>query len=217
MLPEMTFATNEGELRALYGPPSDIALRKLLSRLDSECQRFIEASPFMCLSTAAEDGTADVSPRGDAPGFVTVIDDQTLFLPDRLGNNRIDSMRNILKNPHVGMLFLVPGACETLRVSGLARIVVHSELLDRYAIDGRVPKTGLLIEVREVFLHCTKSLVRAKLWSDEYRLAQDLVPASSKPQVEQRGLVSSVPNINVAIEKAPCEKRYGDRMLACVK
>lgn len=208
MLPEMTFAQDEAELRSLYGPPSELAARKSLTHLDEHCRHFIASSPFLCLSTAAADGTADVSPRGDTPGFVRVLDERTLFLPDRLGNNRIDSLRNVLQNPHVGLLFLVPGVTETLRVNGLARVVVQSELLTQCAVNGRTPKSGLLIEVREAFLQCAKALIRSKLWSGEYRVEQGCIPTLGKMLVDQIGLTMPVAELEAAIEKAYCEKLY---------
>ncbi|MCX7420031.1 MAG: pyridoxamine 5'-phosphate oxidase family protein [Planctomycetia bacterium] len=205
---EWDFASSEAELRALYGAPSELSARKSLSQLDVHCRNFIERSPFLCLSTAAADGTADVSPRGDAPGFVRVLDEHTLLIPDRLGNNRIDSLRNVLQNANVGLLFLVPGVDETLRVNGLAQVVVRSTLLEACAVNGKVPKTGLLIEVREAFLQCAKALIRSRLWTDEYRLARDQLPTLGKILVDQIGLATPVGELEAMIEKAYCEKLY---------
>ena len=204
----LEFAENDAELRALYGPPSEIAARKSLSRLDEHCRHFIARSPFLCLSSAAADDTADVSPRGDAPGFVRVLDDHALFIPDRLGNNRIDSLLNLLQNPQVGLLFLIPGVDETLRVNGLARVVLRSELLDECAVNGKTPRTGLLVEVREAFLQCAKALRRSRLWSDDYRLPRDQFPTLGKILVDQIGLATPVAELETMIEKAYCEKLY---------
>lgn len=204
----MEFAECDAELRALYGPPSELAARKSLTRFDEHCRQFIARSPFLCLSSAAADGAADVSPRGDAPGFVRVLDDRTLFIPDRLGNNRIDSLMNLLQNPHVGVLFLIPGVDETLRVNGLARVVLRSELLDECAVNGKTPRTGLLIEVREAFLQCAKALRRSRLWSDDYRLPRDKIPTLGKMLVDQIGLATPVAELDALIEKAYCEKLY---------
>ena len=201
-------AESDAELRALYGPPSEIAARKSLQRLDEHCRHFIARSPFLCLSSAAADGTADVSPRGDAPGFVRVLDDHTLLIPDRLGNNRIDSLLNLVQNPHVGLLFLIPGVDETLRVNGLARVVLRSELLDECAVNGKTPRTGLLVEVREAFLQCAKALRRSRLWSDESRLPRDQFPTLGKILVDQIGLSTPVAELETLIEKAYCEKLY---------
>ncbi len=205
---ELVFAESEEELRELYGPPSELAVRKSLTRLDAHCREFIERSPFLCLSTAAVDGAANISPRGDAPGFVRVLDDRTLFIPDRLGNNRIDGLRNLLQNPHVGLIFLIPGVGETLRVNGVARIVLRSELLDACAVNGKVPRTGLLIEVRETFLHCAKALIRSQLWSDEYRIPREQLPTLGKILADQIGLATPVAELDSMIEKAYCEKLY---------
>ena len=204
----LEFAESAAELRALYGPPSEIAARKSLQRLDEHCRHFIARSPFVCLSSAAADGTADVSPRGDAPGFVRVLDEHTLFIPDRLGNNRIDSLLNLLQNPHVGLLFLIPGVDETLRVNGLARVVLRSELLDECAVNGKTPRTGLLVEVREAFLQCAKALRRSRLWSDDSRLPRDQFPTLGKILVDQIGLATPVAELETMIEKAYCEKLY---------
>ena len=202
------FAESAEELRALYGAPSDLAARKSLSQLDEHCRHFIARSPFLCLSTAAADGAADISPRGDAPGFVRVIDDRTLLIPDRLGNNRIDSLLNLIQNPHIGLLFLIPGIDETLRVNGIARIVLRSELLEACAVNGKVPRTGLLIEVREAFLQCAKALKRSHLWSAEQQLSRDQFPTLGKILVDQIGLSTPVAELEAMIEKAYCEKLY---------
>ena len=178
-------AESQEELRALYGPPSEIAARKSLTRLDEHCRHFIERSPFVCLSSAGADASADISPRGDAPGFVRLLDEQTLFIPDRLGNNRIDSLRNLVVNPHVGLLFLIPGIDETLRVHGLARVVLRSELLDECAVGGKSPRSGVLVEVREAFLQCAKALKRSRLWFDDFRLTTEQMPTLGKMLADQ--------------------------------
>lgn len=204
----MEFVESAAELRSMYGPPSEIATRKCLPRLDEHCGHFIARSPFLCLSSAAADGTADVSPRGDAPGFVRVLNDHSLLIPDRLGNNRIDTLLNLLQNPHVGLLFLIPGVDETLRVNGLARIVRRSELLDQCAVNGKTPRTGLLIEVREAFLQCAKALRRSRLWSNDYLISRDQFPTLGKILVDQIGLTTPVTELETLIEKAYCEKMY---------
>ncbi|GDY08718.1 pyridoxamine 5'-phosphate oxidase-like FMN-binding protein [Planctomycetia bacterium] len=204
----LEFAESEEDLRGLYGPPSDIAARKCLLRLDEHCRHFIERSPFVCLSSASPDGSADISPRGDAPGFVRVLDDQTLFVPDRLGNNRIDSLRNLVLNPPVGLLFLIPGVDETLRVNGVARVVLRSELLDECAVGGKTPRSGILVEVREAFLQCAKALKRSKLWSDDYRLTPDQMPTLGQMLVDQLCLTTPVSELDAMIDKAYREKLY---------
>ena len=158
------------ELRSSYGQPSERAVKKSLDRLDRHCRRFIGLSPFVVLATAGADGRIDCSPRGDPPGFVEVLDDRTVLLPDRPGNNRVDSLGNVFENPHVGLLFMIPGVNETLRLNGRATLTTDPARLEPLSVKGRMPRSGLLIEVEEVFLHCTKALVRSRLWADESRV-----------------------------------------------
>ena len=158
------------DLRSSYGEPSERAVKKSLERLDRHCRRFIELSPFVILASAGADGRVDCSPRGDPAGFVAILDDRTILLPDRRGNNRADSLTNVLENPHVGMLFMIPGVDETLRLNGRATLTTDPALLEPLAVKARVPRSGLVVEVEEVFLQCTKALVRSRLWADETRV-----------------------------------------------
>jgi PPOX class probable FMN-dependent enzyme len=167
---------DEDQLRALFKAPSRLSLMKELDHLDRHCRRFIELSPFVCLATAGADGAADNSPRGDAPGFVEVVDDKTLILPDRPGNNRIDSLSNIVHNPHVGLLFFIPGVTETLRLNGRARLVTSPDLLDRHAVDGRAPGLVIVVTVDQVFLQCSKALIRSRLWRDDAKVDRKALP-----------------------------------------
>lgn len=153
-----------GELRHRYPAPADLIRRKQLSRLDHHCRRIIELSPLVCLATADADGACDVSPRGDAPGFVRILDDRRLAIPDRTGNNRLDSLRNIAENRHVGLLFLVPGVDDTLRVNGRAEVVADEGLLAGMAVGGRLPLSAIVVRVEEAYLHCGRALKRARLW-----------------------------------------------------
>ena len=164
------FIESAEDLRSLYGEPSELAVKKSLDRLDRHCRRFIELSPFVVLASAGADGRVDCSPRGDPAGFVAVLDDRTILLPDRRGNNRTDSLTNVLENPHVGMLFLIPGVNETLRLNGRATLTTDPAHLEPLAVKGRIPRSGLLVEVEEVFLQCTKALVRSRLWAEESRV-----------------------------------------------
>ena len=158
------------ELRSRYGEPSERAVKKSLDRLDRHCRQFIELSPFVVLASVGADARVDCSPRGDPAGFVAVLDDRTVLLPDRHGNNRADSLRNVLENPHVGMLFMIPGVDETLRLNGRATLTTDPARLEPLSVRGRVPRSGLVVEVEEVFLQCTKALVRSRLWADESRV-----------------------------------------------
>ena len=155
---------NEDGLRDIMGPTMDIAVHKSRQKLDQHCKAFIGRSPFLCLGTSNAQGKADVSPRGDPPGFVQVIDDNHLFIPDRPGNNRLDTMTNIVENPNVGLLFIIPGFNDTLRVNGTARIVQDDDKAEKAKIRGKAPKVGIMVEVDEVFLHCAKAFMRSKLW-----------------------------------------------------
>ena len=156
--------TNQAFLREIIGPKMPLAIEKEMPRLDEHCRRFIALSPFLCMGTMGPDGKADVSPRGDPPGFVKVLDDRTLLIPDRPGNRRVDSMTNLLANPAVGLIFFVPGMEETLRVNGRASIVRDPALLADMAVDGKVPKLAIKIAIDEVFFHCGKALKRSRLW-----------------------------------------------------
>jgi uncharacterized protein len=166
----------ETELRARFAAPSRLATLKQLDHLDANCRRFIALSPFLCLATARPDGLADNSPRGDAPGFVQVQDERTLLIPDRPGNNRLDSMANIVANPNVGLLFFIPGVTETLRVNGRARIVTDPDILAPFEVHGRAPKAAILVEVVEAFLHCSKALIRSRLWEPDARVDRKALP-----------------------------------------
>ncbi len=156
--------TDEAGLRDLFPPTHDIAKLKSLARLDVHARAFLARSPFLCIGTQSAEGKADVSPRGDPAGFVTVLDDKTLLIPDRPGNNRLDTMSNILANPAVGLLFIIPGFDDTMRVNGRARITRDPNLLAQVAVQDRVPTVGIVVTVDEVFIHCAKAFRRSRLW-----------------------------------------------------
>lgn len=168
------------ELASYYGTPGDLALNKEMSALDEHCRRFIELSPFVVLATAAASGAADASPRGDAPGFVRVLDDKHLLIPDRAGNNRLDSLKNLVENPDIGLLFFVPGMNETLRLNGTAVLTRDSELLASMAVNGKAPRTGLLVTIDQVFLQCAKALMRSKLWAPQSQIERKSFPSLGK-------------------------------------
>lgn len=156
--------TSEQELRALMGEPAEGPIKKESNFLNEPSRTFITRSPFVLLATADKDGRCDVSPKGDAPGFVQVLDDRHLIIPDRPGNKRFDGMRNLLENPQIGLIFLLPGSEETLRINGRARIIRDPEWLERMAAQGKVPQLGIAVEVEESFLHCAKCVKRSGLW-----------------------------------------------------
>jgi uncharacterized protein len=176
VLPDDTsFITDESSLRALHHPPMRRATDKVLRGLDHHCRRIISLSPFCLVATQGANG-ADISPRGDPPGFVRVLDEFTLLLPDRVGNNRFDSMLNLLVNPRIGLLFLLPGMNETLRINGTARITDDERLLKESAVKERPPKVGLLVAIEEALLHCPKSLIRSALWDPAKHIDRAILP-----------------------------------------
>ncbi|MFN8376044.1 MAG: MSMEG_1061 family FMN-dependent PPOX-type flavoprotein [Anaerolineae bacterium] len=161
---------NEAELRDLLGYAGKAAQNKVIPELDGICRAFIAKSPFVLLGSTDASGSMDVSPKGDPAGFVQVMDDhKTLLIPDRPGNRRGDTLSNILQNPNIGLLFLVPGRRETLRVNGTAQIVRDDEVRERFIMQGKVPMFVIAVTVREVFFHCTKCVVRADLWASEHQ------------------------------------------------
>ena len=162
--------SRDAKLRAIYREPNERAALKVLDHLDDHCRNFIALSPFLVLSTASAQGETDASPRGDPPGFVAVPDERTLLIPDRPGNNQIDSLRNLAEQPHVGLLFFVPGMNETLRVKGTAEIVTDAAVLGPLAVGARVPVSALRVTVQEAFLHCGRALIRSRLWDPAARI-----------------------------------------------
>lgn len=170
----------ETGLREKFSDVSPLAALKSRPALDKYSRQFIELSPFLVVSTADANGKADLSPRGDPPGFVRILDDSKILIPDRPGNNRLDSMSNIVANPNVGCLFFVPGFEDTLRLNGRARITEDAELLKHCAVNGKAPKVGILISVEEVFMHCAKALKRSKLWGEDYRQDRAKMPSIAR-------------------------------------
>ena len=177
--------TVEG-LRKLYRAPSERAQRKQLDALDAHCRRFIASSPFVVLASSASSG-ADATPRGGEPGFVKVQDAYTLLLPDWPGNNRLDSLTNIVENPTVGLLFLIPGVDETLRVGGTAQIRTDEALLEPFHTRNKLPLTVLVIHVERAYLHCAKALMRSKLWCEDARLERGALPTANEILRDQSG------------------------------
>ena len=180
----MTIA-NQTALRTVYSEPAARAVQKVLDHLDMHCRNFIALSPFCVLSSADADGRADASPRGDPPGFVKVLDEKTLLLPDRPGNNQVDSLQNIVDNPGVGLLFFVPGMNETLRVKGKAEIVTDTELLEPMTERRRAPLSGLRITVEEAFLHCGRALLRSRLWDAGVQIERSSYPTYGQVLADQ--------------------------------
>ena len=167
------------ELEALYGAPGERAVRKEIDYVNADYRRFIELSPFVVLATGGPDGL-DCSPRGDAPGFVRIVDERTLALPDRVGNNRADSLHNVLAAPHVALLFMVPGVGEMLRVNGRGRVSVDPALLGSFAVEGKLPRSVLLIDVDAVYFHCAKAVARSKLWEPSQHVERSQLPSAGR-------------------------------------
>ena len=176
---------DEAALRGLFKPVHDLAAQKVLRALDSHAQAFVARSPFLCLGTQGADGRADVSPRGDPPGFVRILDPGTLAIPDRPGNNRLDSLANIVANPNVGLLFIVPGFDDTLRVNGQASLVTDPDLLASMAVGERLPTVAIVVRVREVFMHCAKAFRRSRLWDPASLQDRREMPSLSKIILDQ--------------------------------
>ena len=168
--------TDVGTLEKLYGVPSGAPVEKEIDYLHPHYQRLIAASPFFVLATGGPGGM-DASPRGDAPGFVVVEDEKTLLIPDRRGNNRVDSLRNIIANPRVALLFLVPGVGETLRVNGRAEICTDPALLERFGVEGKLPRSVLVVRVDTCFFQCARAIFRSKLWEADRHVERGSLPS----------------------------------------
>jgi uncharacterized protein len=179
------------ELRTLIGFPSELVERKMITYLDHNCEQYISKSPFLVISSSDQSGNCDVSPRGDMAGFVKVLNEKYLIIPERPGNKRIDTMRNILANPNVGLLFMIPGLGETLRVNGKACLVRDNELLEQMEVKGRKPLLGIGVEVEECFIHCAKAFKRSGVWDPNSWLDEKSLPSAAKILFEHADLPGS--------------------------
>lgn len=180
--------TTPQQLRSLYAEPTERARRKQLKALDKHCKAFIALSPFVVLATSDASGRVDATPRGGAPGFVVVPDDHTLLLGDAPGNNRLDALQNLLENPQAGLLFMIPGVDETLRVNGRVVLSVDPADLARCSDGRRAPKVVLRLTVQEAFLHCAKAFMRSQLWHEQARVPRERLPTMNQMIHEQAGL-----------------------------
>ena len=165
----MDYIGTHDELRSIYKTPEPTAgsIRKELNKLDGHCKSFIARSPFVLIGSSDGKGNADVTPKGDKPGFAAILDDNTIAIPDRPGNNRLDTLENIILNPAVGLLFLIPAMNETLRVNGEARITVDAALRERLAVEGKPPQSVVIVAVKAAYMHCAKAFMRSELWKPE--------------------------------------------------
>jgi PPOX class probable FMN-dependent enzyme len=201
--------TSEAALRALLGEPSDVSLRKQMPSLDHHCRAFIALSPFLLIGTADASGRQDVSPRGDAPGSVLVLDDTTLVIPDRPGNRRLDTLRNIVQTTMVGLLFLVPGVEETLRINGRACLVRDPDLLARTAAQGRQPLLAIAVEIEECFLQCAKACKRSKLWQPSHWPDRAALPTMAQMLLDQARLEhTTLQDLESLIEESYTNRLY---------
>jgi len=169
--------TTVEQLDALYGPPYGPAVVKEIDHISPGYRKMIEAAPFVAIATGGPEGL-DCSPKGDAPGFVRILDDKTLAIPDRPGNNRLDGYRNILRDPRIALLFLIPGVGETLRVNGRAAISIDPELMQSFAVNGKLPRSVLIVHIETIFFHCSKAIVRSKLWDEATKIDRKSLPST---------------------------------------
>jgi uncharacterized protein len=168
------------DLREILGSPTELVLSKIADRLNPLTQQFIERSPFVCLATARSDGGLDVTPRGDPRGFVRIVDERTLLIPDRPGNKIADTLTNLLTDDRIALLFLIPGVNDTFRVNGRAVIVDDAELLAESAVEGKVPKLGIVVSIDEAYTQCPKALIRSELWNPERHIDRSELPSSGE-------------------------------------
>ena len=199
---------SEADLRTVYKRPRGGAVGKDIAQIDTHFAHFISLSPFLCIGTASEVGMCDVSPRGGEPGFVHVIDARTLAMPDRPGNDRLDSLGNITRNPGVGLLFFVPGFEDALRVNGFARVTTDPALMERFTADGKPPRSVMLIDVKEAYLHCAKAIRRAGLWTQEAQVDRATFPTAGEVYRDQLKLEVPVEAIDASLEKDARENLY---------
>ncbi len=199
---------DEAQLREVIGHPAERNIRKVIPVLDEHCRAFIERSPFMLLASSAPETSIDISPKGDPAGFVQVLDETTLAIPDRPGNRRVDSLSNILRDPRVGLLFMIPGKRETLRIRGTARIVRDEWLLRRMAARGKTPALAIVVHVEEAFMHCAKCLIRSRLWErEEWPDLEGLAPLA-RVLVDHASLSCTVEEMQDVIDDSYANKLY---------
>ncbi len=201
-MPDQHRIATAAELRRLYGHVDGLAAVKSLPKLDRYARDYIARSPFLCIATSGAGGRADVSPRGDKPGFVQVLDDSSLAIPDRPGNNRLDTMENILVNPNVGLIFMIPGFEDTLRINGKAIVTADPMILERAMVDRKKPKAAIRVTVEEAFFHCAKAFRRARLWQPDAIVDRTAMPTLARIILEQTAAAKAPPR---AEDVAACD------------
>ncbi len=202
---------NEADLRALFPPTHELAIKKEQSKIDKHARDFIARAPFVCLGTHNDKGLSDVSPRGDAPGFVQILDEATIAIPDRPGNNRLDTLSNITHNPNIGLMFIIPGFDDTLRINGEAQLTTDPELLATMAVKGQAPKIAILVHIKELYMHCAKAFRRSKLWDPASLQDRNDMPSLMKIMLDQ---ADEAPDDQQEMEKldAALEEAYQKSM-----
>lgn len=196
------------EVRGLFGEVRELSANKIIDHIDAHCRAWIERSPFVVISTIDRNGRMDVSPKGDPPGFVKVLDEKTLAIPDRLGNQRADSFLNIIDNPRIGLMFIIPRRGEVVRVSGSAQIVRDPPLLQSMAVDGRVPLLATLVRVEEAFYHCSKAMIRSRMWTPDNWPDIDGIPTYAQALIDHGKLSRSLSYVQDVIDRNERERLY---------
>jgi len=206
--PDQATIGDAARLREHFGDPVDLAVAIIKTELDAHHRRFIEHSPFMCLAAAGADGQPSVSPKGDAPGFVKVLDARTLVIPDRPGNNKVETFHHLLDNPKVAMVFFIPGVQETLRLHGEARLSTEPALLELGRVGNRLPPAALRVTVTRAYFHCGKALIRSRLWDPDRRVAPGTIPPFGQVLKEQAAAPASVEAIQQRVDDVYVNKLY---------
>lgn len=200
--------TSEEQLRVVLGPPSERSLAKVVQTIDEQARQFIAHSPFLFIASVTANGMLDVSPKGDPAGFVKVLDEKTIAIPDRPGNRRLDTLRNVLGNPNVGLIFLIPGVTHTLRIVGRAIIVRDAELREAMVVNGKAPEHVLVVEVAHVLSHCPKCMVRSKMWQPEGWPDISALPSFAEMLIAHAKLAETVEEMQESIERGTRERLY---------
>ena len=196
------------QLRAIMGTPSEVVKNKTISIIDKHCRKFIEQSPFLTIASSDANGNVDVSPKGDPAGFVKIINEKTLAIPERLGNKRADTFLNILANPKVGLLFFIPGIKETLRVNGSAQIVTDLSIREQLAVKNKLPQFALIIHVEEAFMHCSKCMIRSKLWTAIDPDIRQKVPSLAEIIIDHAQLDAPLEQVKIYLEDSAKNSLY---------
>jgi uncharacterized protein len=200
--------TSAAEIRTLLGPVFESQVKKVIDHIDPHCRAWIERCPFIVVSSMDVDGAMDVSPKGDPPGFVKVLDEHTLAIPDRLGNNRGDTFLNVLQNPSIGIVFIMPRRREVVRVSGTAQVVTDADLLESMAVQGKRPDLALVVRVKEAFFHCGKSMIRSGLWEPERWGSIDGLPTYAQALKDHGKLSVAVSDLEQRIVNNEVNRLY---------